>query len=171
MNTKHAQYMLTVLQEGSITNAAKKLYVSQPSLSQMIKLVENNLGAPIFNRNTDPITLTFAGEKYIEAAKQILTINQNLAREIQEINEEEHGTIRFGIPVQRAMQVIPYMLPFFIISLISTLQVKSDGVITSGRPVGQAYLRQFESGKTFRCPGRSFCTIGGLSRQVGSAHA
>ena len=98
MNTKHAQYMLTVLQEGSITNAAKKLYVSQPSLSQMIKLVENNLGAPIFNRNTDPITLTFAGEKYIEAAKQILTINQNLAREIQEINEEEHGTIRFGIP-------------------------------------------------------------------------
>ena len=113
MNTKHAQYMLTVLQEGSITNAAKKLYVSQPSLSQMIKLVENNLGAPIFNRNTDPITLTFAGEKYIEAAKQILTINQNLAREIQEINEEEHGTIRFGIPVQRAMQVIPYMLPKF----------------------------------------------------------
>lgn len=113
MNTKHAQYILTVLQEGSITNAAKKLYVSQPSLSQMIKLVENNLGAPIFNRNTDPITLTFAGQKYVEAAKQILTINQNLAREIQEINEEEHGTIRLGIPVQRAMQVIPYMLPKF----------------------------------------------------------
>ena len=113
MNIKHAQYMLTVMQEGSITAAAKKLYISQPSLSQMIKLVENNLGAPIFNRNTDPITLTFAGEKYIEAAKQILTINQNLAREIQEINEEEHGTIRFGIPVQRAMQVIPYMLPKF----------------------------------------------------------
>ena len=42
MNPKHAQYMLTVYQEGSITNAAKKLYVSQPSLSQMIKLVESN---------------------------------------------------------------------------------------------------------------------------------
>ena len=54
MNIKHAQYVLTVLKEGSITNAAKKLYVSQPSLSQMIKLAENNLGAPIFNRNTDP---------------------------------------------------------------------------------------------------------------------
>lgn len=113
MNTKHAQYMLTVLQEGSITNAAKKLYVSQPSLSQMIKLVESNLGAPIFNRSTEPITLTYAGQKYIEAAKQILTINQNLAREIQEINEEEHGTIRLGVPVQRAMQVIPYILPKF----------------------------------------------------------
>lgn len=113
MNTKHAQYMLTVLQEGSITSAAKKLYVSQPSLSQMIKLVETNLGTPIFNRSTDPITLTYAGQKYIEAAKQILTINSNLAKEINEITHEDHGKIRLGIPVQRAMQVLPYILPRF----------------------------------------------------------
>ena len=69
MNIKHAQYMLTVLQEGNITNAAKKLYISQPSLSQMIKLVENNLGTPIFNRSTDPITLTYAGQRYMDAAR------------------------------------------------------------------------------------------------------
>lgn len=114
MNIKHAQYMITVLQEGSITNAAKKLYISQPSLSQMIKLVETNLGATIFNRNTDPITLTYSGEKYIEAAKQILTINANLAKEIEEIVHEDHGNIRFGIPVQRGMQVLPRILPQFI---------------------------------------------------------
>lgn len=113
MNIKHAQYMLTVLQEGSITAAAKKLYISQPSLSQMIKLVETNLGTPIFNRTTDPITLTYAGEKYIEAARQILTINNNLQKEIDEINHEDHGTIKLGIPVQRAMQVLPYILPKF----------------------------------------------------------
>lgn len=113
MNLKHAQYILTVLSEGSITAAAKKLYVSQPSLSQMIKLAENNLGAPIFNRGTDPITLTYAGQKYVEAAKQVMTINQNLAREIQEINQEDHGAIRLGIPVQRAMQVMPYVFPKF----------------------------------------------------------
>lgn len=101
MNIKHAQYMLTVLKEGSITAAAKKLYISQPSLSQMIKLVENTLGTPIFNRTTDPITLTYAGEKYIEAAKKILTINANLIKEIDEINHEEHGTIKLGIPVQQ----------------------------------------------------------------------
>lgn len=54
MNIKHAHYMLTVLQEGSITAAAKKLYISQPSLSQMIKLVETNLGTPIFNLEHRP---------------------------------------------------------------------------------------------------------------------
>ena len=55
MNEKHMQYVLTVLKEGSFTNAAKKLYVSQPSLSQIIKTAESNLGAPIFDRSTDPI--------------------------------------------------------------------------------------------------------------------
>ena len=113
MNIKHAQYMLTVMQEGSITAAAKKLYISQPSLSQMIKLVETNLGTAIFNRSTDSITLTYAGEKYIEAAKQILTINNNLQKEIDEINHEDHGSLKLGIPVQRAMQVLPYVLPRF----------------------------------------------------------
>ncbi len=113
MNTKHARYMLTVYQEGSITAAAKKLYISQPSLSQMIKLVESNLGAPIFNRSTDPLTLTYAGERYIEAAQKILAINANLAREIEEINDEEHGKIRLGIPVQRGLTVLPAVLPRF----------------------------------------------------------
>lgn len=114
MNIKHAQYMITVLQEGSITAAAKKLYISQPSLSQMIKLVETNLGTPIFNRATDPLTLTYAGEKYIEAAQKILTINTNLAKEIEEITHEDHGIIRFGVPVQRGMQVLPYVMPKFL---------------------------------------------------------
>lgn len=114
MNIKHAQYMITVLQEGSITAAAKKLYISQPSLSQMVKLVETNLGTPIFNRSTDPLTLTYAGEKYIEAAQKILTINTNLAKEIEEITHEDHGIIRFGVPVQRGMQVLPYVMPKFL---------------------------------------------------------
>ena len=119
MNPKHAQYMITVFQEGSITNAAKKLYVSQPSLSQMIKLVETNLGTPIFNRSTDPLTLTYAGEKYIEAAQKILTINANLAREIEEINDEEHGKIRLGIPVQ--LSLIHILLNAPSSSTVSTL--------------------------------------------------
>ena len=57
MNDKHIQAILAVLNEGSITGAARKLFVSQPALSQMIKNAENNLGSPIFNRTTDPITL------------------------------------------------------------------------------------------------------------------
>lgn len=113
MNLKHAQYIMTILQEGSITAAARKLYISQPSLSQMVKLAETNLGAPIFDRSAEPLGLTPAGEKYIEAAKQILSIQANLEREIEEIRSEEHGKLRFGIPIQRGMQLLPLVLPDF----------------------------------------------------------
>ena len=63
MNMKHIQYVLTVLREGSITAASKRLYVSQPALSQTIKQIEQDLGAPIFDRSTDPISLTYALRK------------------------------------------------------------------------------------------------------------
>lgn len=113
MNEKHMQYILTVLKEGSITSAARKLYVSQPSLSQMIKAAEANLGAPIFNRNTDPIALTPAGQLYVEAARQITTIETNLSKQIEELGQETFGKIRLGISVQRAMEIIPYIYPRF----------------------------------------------------------
>ena len=113
MNLKHAQYMMPILQEGSITAAAKKLFISQPSLSQMVKLVETNLGTAVFNRTTEPLSLTPAGEKYMEAAGQILAIHANLEREIEEIRAEEHGKIKFGIPVQRGMMLLPLALPRF----------------------------------------------------------
>ena len=113
MNLRHAQYILTVLEEGSISNAAKKLYISQPSLSQMIHAIEQKLHIKIFNRHTSPISLTFAGTKYVEAAKKILTINRNLTTALNEINDETHGVIRVGISIHRSMYLLPQILPVF----------------------------------------------------------
>lgn len=113
MNEKHMQYVLTVLKEGSFTNAAKKLYVSQPSLSQIIKTAESNLGAPIFDRSTDPITLTPAGQLYVEAARQVTTISTNLRKQVEELSKEEFGTILLGISVQRGMELLPELYPRF----------------------------------------------------------
>ena len=55
MNVKHAQYIMEILKEGSITGAAKALHVSQPALSQTVKAVESFIGAPIFLRNKMPL--------------------------------------------------------------------------------------------------------------------
>ena len=74
MNLKHVQYVLTILREGSITAASKKLFVSQPALSQTLKQIEQDLGAPIFDRTTDPISLTYAGQQYVDAAQQVMDI-------------------------------------------------------------------------------------------------
>ena len=113
MNDKHIQAILAVLKEGSITGASKKLFVSQPALSQMIKNAEANLGAPIFDRSTEPLTLTAAGQLYVNAARQVQTINFNLSKQIEELRQEEFGVIRLGLPIQRGMEILPKLYPRF----------------------------------------------------------
>ncbi|WP_143459634.1 LysR family transcriptional regulator, partial [Klebsiella pneumoniae] len=78
MNLKQAHYVRTIAQCGSLTAAAKKLYVSQPSLSQMLRQIEDEIGLPIFDRSVSPFRITYAGEKYLAAADTILAANAQL---------------------------------------------------------------------------------------------
>ena len=113
MNLKQALYIRTIAQEESITAAAKKLYVSQPSLSQMVRQVESEYGVTLFDRTVSPLRLTYAGEKYLKAASVMLTANERLENELREIRQENSGLLRLGISVQRAMQILPVALPWF----------------------------------------------------------
>ncbi|MDO4483344.1 MAG: LysR family transcriptional regulator [Clostridia bacterium] len=114
MNFKHYEYVSAVVREGSITAASKKLYISQPALSQAIKQLEQDLGVPVFDRSTDPLSLTFAGEKYMSAAKHMLDIETDLRAEIAESKKQVHGRLRLGIPNQRGAVLLPLVLPEFI---------------------------------------------------------
>lgn len=114
MNIKQARYIKTIAECGTVTSAAKLLYVSQPSLSQMLKQVEEELGLPIFDRSFSPFRLTYAGEKYLEAAERILTANDQLENQIRELRQERSGRIRLGVSVSRAMQILPHVLPQFL---------------------------------------------------------
>ena len=113
MNLKQAHYVKTIAQCGSITAAARKLYVSQPSLSQMLRQIEEEIGLPIFDRSVYPFRITFAGEKYLAAAEAILAANAQLESQLREIRQEQSGKLRLGISVSRAMQVLPLVLPVF----------------------------------------------------------
>lgn len=113
MNFKHIHYVLTVLREGSITSASKKLFVSQPALSQAIKQIEQDLGAPIFDRSCEPIALTYAGRRYVDAAQRVLDIDNALRADIAQANKEIHGRMRVGISAQRGIQLLPLVIPEF----------------------------------------------------------
>lgn len=113
MNLKHVQYVMTILREGSITAASKKLYLSQPALSQTLKQIEQDLGVPIFDRSTDPISLTYAGQQYVDAAQRVLDIERNLRAHIAEVKKELHGRLIIGISMQRGLQLLPQVVPEF----------------------------------------------------------
>ena len=51
---KDIEYIYAVYQERSFSKAARRLFISQPSLSAAVKRIENELGLPLFNRSTNP---------------------------------------------------------------------------------------------------------------------
>ncbi|MBE6122252.1 MAG: LysR family transcriptional regulator [Erysipelotrichaceae bacterium] len=110
MDFRDLTYILAVADNRSVTEAANKLYISQPSLSYIISKVEEELGVKLFYRKTNPITLTYAGQLYVETAREILAKMDNLKRQLTEVGVGEKGQISIGIPTERA----GYMIPKFI---------------------------------------------------------
>ena len=114
MNLKQARYFKVVAQYGTITAAAKNLYISQPSLSQTLRQMEEEAGVALFDRSTTPFRLTYAGEKYLKAAEIMLDVDERLKVEMESIRNERGGRLRLGISVTRATQILPDILPVFI---------------------------------------------------------
>ena len=113
MNSKQLKYILTIAELKSISKAANELYISQPSLSSFLSNTEKDLGLKLFDRTTTPLTLTYAGSKFIETAKSILILEDNLRKEFSDISEMKKGKITIGIPSVRGTYIFPIILPIF----------------------------------------------------------
>lgn len=130
MDFRQYHYVLKVAELQNITKAANQLYITQSSLSHYIAKIEEELGAKLFNRNTTPISLTRAGESYVETAKIILSLNDKMKKEVQDIAQEKKGVITIGISNARASYFLPYVLPDFKKKYpaieIKTIETKSE---------------------------------------------
>ena len=114
MEFRKLQYLLTVAETRNITRAAESLYISQSALSHYIKNVEDELGVLLFDRSTNPISLTYAGEKFMESAQNILYENEKLNKEIRDITQHMSGKLVIGTSRDRASYMMPRLLPEFI---------------------------------------------------------
>ena len=72
MTIQQLRYILTVAKTGSITEAARQLFISQPSLSNAIKEIEKEKGIAIFLRSRTGITLTKDGLEFLGYARQVI---------------------------------------------------------------------------------------------------
>ena len=72
MNIKHLQYMIEIERVGSISQAAKNLYVGQPNLSRILREVEDSVGFTIFDRTHQGIRPTERGMAFLQHAHNIL---------------------------------------------------------------------------------------------------
>lgn len=104
---KDIEYIYAVYQERSFSKAARRLLISQPSLSATVKRIENELGLPLFNRSTNPVSLTEAGEYYINFADKIMETE----REMQEHFAALAGGALARLNVGSSMFFCSYVLP------------------------------------------------------------
>lgn len=113
MNDRELMYVKTIAETKSISKAAQKLFIAQPSLSQAIQRIEDDLGTKLFIRKHDGISLTMAGEKYYLAATEILNIYEDYKNEVTYINDLKRGRVTIGITVYMGTHLIPKLLPKF----------------------------------------------------------
>ena len=96
MNVKAFEYLVTLAEHGNVTKAAQQLFISQSALSKFVRNLENEMETQLFCRVGKRFVLTYAGEKCIEAAKKILTINTMLNEEIGKVVNQNYGRIRLA---------------------------------------------------------------------------
>jgi len=98
MDIKHLQYFIEVSKFNSFSLAANHLFITQPTISKMIKNLEAEVGVPLFDRSRKQLVLTDAGRILLEQAKLIDKAFNNLETEVDNLTGLKKGHIRIGLP-------------------------------------------------------------------------
>ncbi|MCD7036056.1 LysR family transcriptional regulator [Metabacillus sp. GX 13764] len=96
MEMKQLHYFCTIVEEGQITRAAKKLHMAQPPLSQQLRQLEEEFGVKLFERNGRSLELTGPGRILYKRAKDLLAQAADAAEEVKETAEGVKGVLSAG---------------------------------------------------------------------------
>ena len=105
MHIEDFEYLIMIHECGSISGAAKKLFMSQPLLSQKVRNLETKLGIELLDRRKYPLQLTYAGEQALATALKIREARKELEQGIGEIKGESKGLLRVGISAHRSIML------------------------------------------------------------------
>ena len=112
INFLNMKYFLVVAETRSFSAAAKQLYISQQTLSAHIAQMESEIGTKLFER-TRPLSLTLAGERFLRGVREILFINSQMERELQDIIDPHSNAFRVAISHAYARSILPVILRQF----------------------------------------------------------
>ena len=112
INFLNLEYFLAAAEELNFTRAAKRLYISQQSLSSHISNLEKEFGVALFNR-TAPLTLTYAGQVLKRRARQLLLLREETYHEISDIKDFTKGQLTIGMSHTRGRKILPQILPVY----------------------------------------------------------
>lgn len=112
MDIRRLKYFMTIAREGQVTRAAKQLNMEQPPLSRQLKLLEEELGVTLFERNGKRLKLTDAGKMLKIRAESLLNQFDETVRELKEREDGIHGLLSIGSVVS-CISLLPKRIQAF----------------------------------------------------------
>src|SRR3954471_9124093 len=107
MDIRHLKYFIAIVEEGKISQAAKRLNIAQPPLSQQLKQLESELGVTLFERHTRKLIITEEGLLLYKRAKEILELLTGTVEEVRELSDGTKGTLSIGTIASLGAQLLP----------------------------------------------------------------
>ena len=97
MELRQLKYFVKVAELLSFSKASKALYITQSTLSQQIKQLEDELNAPLLNRNSHNVELTEAGEVFLKDARKVMAEAEDCKARILDLNKGYSGHLNIGV--------------------------------------------------------------------------
>lgn len=111
MELRHLRYFAAVAAHGSFSRAAHNLHLTQPALSRQVKDLEDELGVPLFLRGKNTVTLTEAGERFYEEARDLLARADQAIQRVR--GEAKSEVLRVGYGPALTAGIMPKALERF----------------------------------------------------------
>lgn len=113
MTDREISYVSTIARCGSITRAAEQLFIAQPSLTQALHRIEAEYGTVFFRRGQGGLSLTEAGQAYLNAAERMKQTYQRMEYEIGEAAGARQGRVTLGITPFQSRMILPGLMRLY----------------------------------------------------------
>jgi DNA-binding transcriptional LysR family regulator len=110
MELSQLAFFVAVVEEGSFSKAAERVFRTQPAVSIAIKRLEEEIGEPLFERSQRTPTLTEAGKLVYDYAIRILALCNQTRNVVDELRSLERGRVRIGANESTSLYLLPHVI-------------------------------------------------------------
>ncbi|WP_044470874.1 LysR family transcriptional regulator [Mannheimia massilioguelmaensis] len=140
LELRHLKTLLALKETGSVSLAAKQVYLTQSALSHQIKLLEDQYGLPLFERKSNPLRFTAAGDRLIQLANDILPKVVAAERDLSRVKQGEAGELRIAVEchtcfdwLMPAMDSFRQHWPLVELDIVSGFHTDAVGLVMTHR--------------------------------------
>ncbi|OOF59645.1 LysR family transcriptional regulator [Rodentibacter myodis] len=140
LEIRHLKTLLALKETGSVSAAAKRVYLTQSALSHQIKLIEDQFGLPLFERKSNPLCFTAAGERLIRLANEVIPKIIDAERDLVRVKHGDAGQLRIAVEchtcfdwLMPAMDEFRLHWPLVELDIVSGFHTDPVGLLLSHR--------------------------------------